>query len=69
MSNMKIQEYNVETGENIVRDGTPEEIAKWEESKAIKEQVKAELAETVAKRQALLERLGITEEEARLLLA
>lgn len=70
MSVMKIQEINVETGENIVRDGTPEEIAKWEESRQRKEAVRAELAEAQAKREAALSKLaalGLTTDDLKAL--
>jgi len=67
-----IKIHNVETDEIIERDMTPEEIE-------IKEKENAELAEKkkvletqekekIAARQAILDRLGLTEEEVRLLL-
>jgi len=65
---MKIIEHNATTGEIIERDATAEEIAQREKDKkaALAEKAAIEAAQT--KRQELLERLGITEEEARLLL-
>lgn len=66
---MKILEHNVETGEVIERDATAEEIAQAEiDAAATAEKLAAEAAKVKAKA-ALLERLGITEEEAQLLLA
>ncbi len=66
---MKILEHNVETGEVIERDGTKEEVAQFNADKAAFEaKVAAEATKATAKA-ALLERLGITEEEALLLLA
>jgi hypothetical protein len=65
----QIKIVNCETGEETLRDLTPEEIANYKtqaEAKATRE------AESEAKAQAkteLLERLGITEDEAKLLLA
>ena len=60
--------YNHATGENIVRNMTEEEILQWEAGKAAAE-VKAQAeAEAAAAKAALLAKLGITEEEARLLL-
>jgi hypothetical protein len=61
--------HNITTGEIIVRDLTADELAEFEaeqirleaENKKIKERQKAKAA--------LLERLGITEEEAKLLLS
>lgn len=65
---MKIVEINCETGEEIVRDMTPEELADANERKAKVEAEQAEAVTKAAARQALLNKLGITEEEARLLL-
>jgi hypothetical protein len=66
---MIIIEHNVETGEVIERQPTAEELAQ----KAIDDaQAAARLAEIEAKAEAkaeLLERLGITADEAKLLLA
>ena len=70
---MLIGFYDGITGEQIVREATEEEIAERKAevlANQITEQVKAQAqAEVAAKRQALLDRLGITEEEAKLLLA
>jgi hypothetical protein len=69
---MKIieKEFNALTGETTVteRDETPQEQAEREaaEANAIVKQAEAEAK--AAQRQALLNRLGITEEEARILL-
>ena len=66
MATIKI--HNIETGEIIERDMTADELAQWETDKVIVEaKIQAE-AEAQAKRQALLDKLGITEDEARLLL-
>lgn len=65
---MKIVEINCETGEEIVRDMTPEELANANERKAKVEAEQAEAEVKAAARQAILDRLGLTEEEARLLL-
>ncbi len=63
---------NCETGEQTVRDLTPEEIAEREaQAAAYAEQQAAAEAEAAAKaeaRAALLDRLGITADEAALLL-
>lgn len=66
---MKIQEVNVETQEIIERDATEAELHRYklQQEKNAKEAVEAKTkAEAKA---ALLERLGITEDEAKLLLA
>lgn len=61
-------EFNGVTQENIVRDFTPEELQEWN---LVQEEALVKAAEReakVAQRQALLAKLGITEEEAKLLL-
>jgi hypothetical protein len=65
---MKIVEINCETGEEVLREATKSEK---DEVKARQEMVAAREAETEVKatqKAALLDRLGITEAEARLLL-
>ena len=64
----QIKIVNLETGEEIVRDATAEEIAQMELDAANAAARKAEADAKAAQRQALLSRLGITEEEARILL-
>jgi hypothetical protein len=68
MTNLTVKIVNAETGEEIVREMNAEELAQYELDQtefAAKEQAKAEQA--VAK-QVLLDKLGITQEEAALLL-
>lgn len=63
-----IKMHNVETGEVVEREMNAEELAQWEaDQAAFAAQVQAQ-EEAAAQRAALLERLGITEEEAKLLL-
>jgi hypothetical protein len=65
---MKIKIHNVETGKVIEREMNAQELAQWEADKAT---AAAEAAEAEAKeteRQALLDKLGITADEAKLLL-
>jgi len=65
----KVLEINCTTGEQIERDPTDEEIAqKAIDEKLVADQLKKEAAMQKAKSE-LLERLGITEEEAKLLLS
>ena len=65
---MKILEHNVETGEIIERDATADEIERQKvEAKKQADLDKAEADKATAKT-ALLERLGITADEAALLL-
>jgi hypothetical protein len=64
----KIQIHNVETNEIIEREMNAEELAQWEINKSIAAAKKQAEAEAKAQRQALLDKLGITEDEAKLLL-
>lgn len=69
MSRPQIKIHNIETDEIIVRDMNDEELVAYEkiqqdELDRIEEAKKAKKA-----KEALLERLGITEEEAKLLLS
>lgn len=64
---MKIVEINCATGEETVRDMTAQELS---DAQARIEKLEAEQAEAEAKaaaRQAILDRLGLNEEEVRLL--
>ena len=60
--------HNVETGEVIEREMNADELNQVEIDKADAEARAVAVAEAAAARAALLEKLGITEEEARLLL-
>lgn len=63
-----IQEHNAETNEIEIRPATKEELKAIQAAEAAtNERIAGEAAKAEA-RLALLERLGITEEEARLLL-
>jgi hypothetical protein len=66
---MKILEHNVETGEVIERDATPAEIEqqKVEAQKQAEEELVA--AQRAVDKAELLNRLGITADEAALLLS
>jgi hypothetical protein len=59
---------NAETGEVTWRDYTEAEIAEVEAAKAEAETERLALAEKAAARQAILDRLGLTADEAALLL-
>ncbi len=63
-----IIEHNVTTGEITEREETAEELAQFEADKATEAARLAELAQNAAAKQALLDKLGITAEEAQLLL-
>lgn len=66
--NNMITIHNVETGEVIERQMTSEELEKQEQDKAIYQDMLNKAEAKAANRAALLNRLGITEDEARLLL-
>jgi len=68
MSEYIIKEVNVETGDEIVREATAEEVERIETSKVVEAEKMAQAEAKAAARQAILDRLGLTEEEARLLL-
>ena len=61
--------HNIETGEVIIREKNEEEIAQAAKDKAEADAKKILAQEMAAARTALLNKLGITEEEARLLLS
>lgn len=65
---LKEKIVDLQTGEIIWRDYTPEEIAEVKVYKAKIEEEKKLAEEKRLARQAILNRLGITEEEAKLLL-
>ena len=69
MSNPMISILNVETQEVIIREMNAEELAQYEADQLEATQAEAKALEAQAKREALLEKLGITEDEAKLLLA
>jgi hypothetical protein len=64
----QIKIVNVETGEETVRDATAQEIAQIELDAVNAAARKSEAEAKATARQAVLNRLGITEEEARILL-
>jgi len=67
-SKPQVKIVNVETGEEIVRDATAEEIAQMQANATIYENMKAAEAEKAVAKQAILDRLGLTADEAKLLL-
>jgi hypothetical protein len=69
MTNPIVKEHNVETGEIIEREMNAEELAQQVKDKA---QAKADAdayAKAKADKEALLAKLGISEDEAKLLLS
>lgn len=65
---MKITIHNVETNEIIERDMTAAELTQWEIDKAAAEAAIAAAEAEESKKQALLDKLGLTADEAKLLL-
>lgn len=65
----KIKIINVTTGEEIEREMNAEELAQAEIDKENAELLKEADESKAAEKQALLDRLGITKEEAKLLLS
>jgi hypothetical protein len=68
MTKPQIKEYNCETGDEIVRDADSQEIAQIAKDKKEAEARKAEAEAKATARAALLDKLGITADEAKLLL-
>ena len=65
---MKILEHNCATGEVITRDMTKDEAAQYKIDEASRVAMIAKIEADAIAKAALLERLGITAEEATLLL-
>jgi len=64
----QVKIVNCETGEEIIRDANAQEIAQMEIDAANAAAIKAEAEAKAQAKAALLTRLGITAEEAQLLL-
>lgn len=69
MTKPKIKIVNAETGEEIEREMNAAELAQLEKDKAAVAAESAEAEANAAAKAALLDRLGITADEAKLLLA
>ena len=67
-SKPQVKIVDVTTGEEIVRDATVEEIAQMQLDAANALARKEAEAQAIAQRQAILDRLGLTADEAKLLL-
>jgi len=65
---MNILEINCSTGEQIEREATAEELTRAETDQSTEAAREAAEAQKAADKATLLEKLGITEDEARLLL-
>ena len=69
MTKPMITMHNAETGEIVEREMNAAEIAQWEADKAQAEAIKAAEATKATEKAALLAKLGITADEAALLLS
>jgi hypothetical protein len=69
MTKPMVRIHNVETGEIVDREMTAIEFAQYEAEQADRQAKEAEQAEKDQAKAALLERLGITADEAALLLS
>ena len=67
-SKPQIKEFNCETGEEIVRDATVEEIAQMELDAANSVARKAEAKAKEAQREAIFNRIGLTPDELQTIL-
>jgi hypothetical protein len=68
MSRPMIRIHNIETNEVIDREMTDQEFAAYEAEQAANAAKQAEAEAREAQRQVILDRLGLTSEEARLIL-
>ena len=69
MDNLMVQIIDCETGTEIIREMTSDEIAQYESDKADSIKKAKEKLEQLATKEAVLARLGITADEAKLLLS
>jgi hypothetical protein len=69
MTNPVVVIYDAETGETIEREMNSQELAQWQADQEAKAIIEAETEAKATQKAALLNRLGITEDEAKLLLA
>lgn len=69
MSKLMIRVHDVESNEVIDREMTVSEIAEYEAAQVTLMEKKSEIEAKSAAKAALLDRLGMTEDEAKLLLA
>jgi hypothetical protein len=64
----KVIEFNCETGKEVIRDMTAEEIAQRAKDEAENAINQAKQDEIIAKRQAILDKLGLTADEISLII-
>lgn len=69
MMKYTIKEVDLDSGEVIERDMTEEEIETLENERKKRDEENKKIQDNLEAKKALLEKLGITEEEAKLLLS
>jgi len=69
MTNPIIKLHNAETGEVIEREMNADELAQWEADNILRAERKQAAATKAAEKAALLAKLGISDDEAKLLLS
>lgn len=69
MSRPQVKEHNSETGEEITRNMTDAELTEYEAFQAAALQAVEDAKAAALAKEALLAKLGITEDEAKLLLS
>jgi len=67
-SKPKVKEVNAETGEEIIRDATAQEIALYETEQAIEASKLAEAQAKEVAKAAILNRIGLTADELKTIL-
>ena len=67
-SKLQVKIVNVETGEEIVRDANADEISQIQIDSEMALATRAEIQAKAEQRQAILDRLGLTADEAKLIL-
>jgi len=67
-SKLQIKEFNCETGEEIVRDATAEEIAQMQKDATDFAAEQTAIADKAAAKQAILDRIGLTADELKTIL-
>jgi hypothetical protein len=64
----QVKIINCETGEEIVRDASAEEIAQMEIDKKVGQEIKAEAEAKAQAKAAILDRIGLTADELKTIL-
>jgi hypothetical protein len=65
---LQVKIVNVETGEEIIRDANTDEISQIQIDSEMALATRAEIQAKAEQRQAILDRLGLTADEAKLIL-